>query len=128
MTAPCRQAGPQPISWPTRPILEQSMSRPLTVTIPHSLGRAAARKRVEDGIAQLRNSYAGQFTSLDENWNGDKFDCRLSVFKQTISGSVDIGDDAVTVAILLPIFLSMLADKVTTLIQQRGQVLLDHKG
>ncbi|MGJ4855757.1 polyhydroxyalkanoic acid system family protein [Labrys sp. La1] len=104
------------------------MSRPLTVTIPHTLGRAAARKRVEDGIAQLRNSYAGQFTSLEENWNSDRFDCRLSVFKQTISGSVDIGDDAVTVSILLPIFLSMLADKVTTLIQQRGQGLLEHKG
>ncbi|WP_454813952.1 polyhydroxyalkanoic acid system family protein [Labrys neptuniae] len=104
------------------------MSRPLTVTIPHTLGRAAARKRVEDGIAQLRNSYAGQFTSLEENWNGDRFDCRLSVFKQAISGSVDIGDDAVTVSILLPIFLSMLADKVTTLIQQRGQGLLEHKG
>jgi len=103
------------------------MSRPLTVTIPHSLGRAAARKRIEDGIAQLRDSYAGQFTALEETWNGDRFECRLSVFKQTVSGSVDIGDDTVTVSILLPIFLTMLAGKVTTLIQQRGQVLLEHK-
>ena len=79
------------------------MSRPLTVTIPHSLGRAAARKRIEDGIAQLRDNYAGQFTALEETWNGDRFECRLSVFKQTISGSVDVGDDTVTVSILLPI-------------------------
>lgn len=103
------------------------MSRPLTITIPHSLGRAAARKRIEDGIAQLRGTYAGQFTALEENWTEDRLDFRLSVLKQTVSGTVEIADSAVTVSVVLPIFLAMLAEKVKTVVQQRGQAMLEHK-
>lgn len=103
------------------------MSRPLTITIPHSLGRAAARKRVEDGIAQLRSTYAGQFTALEENWTEDRLDFSLSVLKQAISGSVEVADSTVTVSVVLPIFLAMLAEKVKAVVQQRGQVMLEHK-
>lgn len=104
------------------------MSRPLTVTIPHSLGRAAARQRIEDGITQLRTTYAGQFSALEETWTGDRLDFRLTVLKQAISGNVEVADTAVTVSVILPIFLAMLAEKVKTVVQQRGQLMLEHKG
>jgi len=42
------------------------MSHPLTVTIPHNLGRGVALTRVKDGMAQLRSSYAGQLTIIEE--------------------------------------------------------------
>jgi Putative polyhydroxyalkanoic acid system protein (PHA_gran_rgn) len=103
------------------------MSRPLTVTIPHNLGREAAHKRIQDGIAHLRSTYAGQFTVLDETWNGDKLDFRISALKQTVTGSIEIAETTVTVIVILPIFLAMLAEKAKALIQQRGQLMLERK-
>ncbi len=103
------------------------MSRPLTVTIPHSLGREAARRRIEDGISQLRSTYAGQFSVLDETWTHDRLDFRISALKQTVTGSIDVAETTVTVSVMLPVFLSMLAEKARAVIQQRGQLMLEKK-
>ena len=103
------------------------MSRPLTVTIPHNLGREVAHKRIQDGIAQLRSTYAGQFSVLDETWTDDKLDFRITDLKQTISGSIDVAETTVTVSVILPVFLSMLAEKAKSVIQQRGQLMLEKK-
>lgn len=35
------------------------MTKPVTVTIPHELGRAEARKRIEDGIGRLGHQFEG---------------------------------------------------------------------
>lgn len=103
------------------------MSRPLTVTIPHNLGREAAHRRIQDGVAQLRTTYAGQFTVLDETWTGDKLDFRISALKQTVTGSIDVAETTVTVSVMLPLFLSMLAEKAKAAIQHRGQLMLEKK-
>jgi putative polyhydroxyalkanoate system protein len=105
----------------------RTMSRPLTVTIPHNLGREAALKRIKDGVGQLRSTYAGQFTVLDETWKGDTLDFRISALKQTVSGSIEVAETAVTVSVILPIFLSMLAEKAKAVIQKRGQLMLEKK-
>ena len=103
------------------------MSRPLTVTIPHNLGREVALKRIKDGIVQLRSTYAGQLTVLDENWAGDKLDFRISALKQTVSGSIEVAETTVTVSVMLPLFLAMLAEKAKAAIQHRGQLMLEKK-
>ena len=103
------------------------MSRPLTVTIPHNLGRGVALTRVKDGIAQLRSSYAGQLSILEEAWSGDRLDFRLTALKQTVSGSIEVAETTVTVSVILPIFLSVLAEKAKALIQHRGQLMLEKK-
>ncbi len=103
------------------------MSRPLTVTIPHNLGREVALRRIQDGIAQIRDKYAGQFTVQNETWNGDKLDFSIMALRQTVSGSIEVAEASVTVSVILPLFLSMLAEKARTLIQQRGQLMLENK-
>jgi hypothetical protein len=103
------------------------MSRPLVVSIPHNLGREAALKRIRDGIGQIRTSYAAQMTVLEETWTGDRLDFSIMALKQTVSGSIDVAESTVTVSVMLPLFLSMLAEKAKGLIQQRGQLMLDKK-
>lgn len=103
------------------------MSRPLTVTIPHNLGRESALKRIKEGIVQLRSTYAGQFTVLEETWTADKLDFRISALKQTVSGSIDVAETTVTVSVMLPLLLSVLAEKAKSAIQHRGQLMLEKK-
>ncbi len=103
------------------------MSRPLTVTIPHNLGQEAALKRIRDGIAHLRTSYAGQFTVIEENWTDNKLDFSIVVLKQKVSGNIEVLPSTVVVSVLLPIFLTALAEKAKALIQQRAQLMLEKK-
>jgi|ERR1700748_1628200 putative polyhydroxyalkanoate system protein len=103
------------------------MSRPLVVSIPHNLGRETALKRIHDGIAQLRSRYAAQMTILDENWTGDRLDFRIMALRQTVSGSIEVAETTVTVSVVLPLFLSALAEKAKTLIQHRAQLMLEKK-
>lgn len=103
------------------------MPQPITVTIPHNLGRGVALMRVKDGIAQLRSGYAGQLSILEESWSGDRLDFRLTALKQTVSGSIEVAETTVTVSVILPIFLSVLAEKAKAMIQQRGQLMLEKK-
>ena len=64
---------------------------------------------------------------LEESWTGDKLDFRITALKQAISGSIEVTEQDVTVSVMLPMLLSMLAEKAKTLIQQRGQLMLEKK-
>jgi len=103
------------------------MSRPLVVTIPHNLGREAASRRIHDGIAQIRSRYAAHITVLEDNWTGDRLDFRFTALAQTVSGSIDVAETTVTVSVVLPLFLSVLAEKTKALIQEKGQLMLEKK-
>ena len=48
------------------------MSQPLIVSIPHSLGRQEAKRRLDSGISRLRPELAGLVSSLDYSWEGDR--------------------------------------------------------
>ena len=52
------------------------MSKPLTVTIPHSLGPAEARRRLDEGFARIAAQF-GQNAKLAKDWNGDRMVLRM---------------------------------------------------
>jgi len=103
------------------------MSKPITVTIPHELGRAEARRRIEDGFARFGNQFGGQASHLEKSWTGDKLNFAVNVMGQAISGSLDVMDAAVRIEVLLPGLLGMIAGKVKGRLQTEGQLLLEKK-
>jgi putative polyhydroxyalkanoate system protein len=103
------------------------MSKSITVTIPHQLGRAEARKRIDEGFADLSRHLGGAAGALDKQWAGDRLSFALTSMGQSISGYVAVADAAVTVEVLLPGFLAMIAGKVKGTLQKEGQLLLTKK-
>lgn len=103
------------------------MSKPISVTIPHQLGRAEARKRVDEGFADLSRHLGGAAGALDKRWEGDRLSFSLTSMGQSISGFVAVADAAVTIEVLLPGFLAMLAGKVQGTLRKEGQLLLTKK-
>ena len=104
------------------------MSTPIIVTLPHQLGRAEARRRLEGGFAKivhvLPGAGAGAYT---ERWEGDRFTFKLVAAGQTISGDMDVGDTAVTMRIELPGVLGLLAGALKGRLRKAGQLLLTKK-
>lgn len=100
------------------------MSKPISVTIPHQLGRAEARKRIDEGFADMSRHLGGAAGALEKRWTGDRLDFSLTSFGQSIAGHVDVADSLVTVEVILPGFLAMIAGKVQGTLRKEGQLLL----
>jgi len=103
------------------------MSKPISVSIPHQLGRAEARRRIDDGFADLSRHLGGAAGALEKRWEGDRLDFSLTSLGQSITGQVSVADAVVTVEVLLPGFLAMIAGKVQGTLQKEGQLLLTRK-
>jgi hypothetical protein len=102
------------------------MSRPVTVTIAHDLGVAEARRRVEAGFGDL-SRHLGGLGSVSRRWDGERLSFAFSMMGQAISGAVEVADRVVTIEVLLPTLLAMMADKLRGRLQQEGQLLLEKK-
>ena len=103
------------------------MAAPITVTIPHELGRAEARRRIDQGFADLSRHLGGAPGALEKRWEGDRLNFSLTSFGQAITGHVAVAEAAVIVEVVLPGFLAMIAGKVRGRLQKEGQLLLTRK-
>lgn len=102
------------------------MSRAITLTIPHDLGRAEARRRIDSGFGDLAR-HLGGLGAVTKSWEGDRLTFAFSTMGQAISGFIDVADQAVRLEVLLPGLLGMIASKVKGRLQKEGQLLLEKK-
>ncbi|HEY8574597.1 polyhydroxyalkanoic acid system family protein [Phenylobacterium sp.] len=103
------------------------MSKPITITIPHELGRAEARRRIDEGFGRFSQQFGGAMGALDKSWEGDKLRFSLQAMGQEVSGFVDVAETSVRLEVLLPNLLAMIAGKLKGRLQKEGQVLLEKK-
>jgi len=103
------------------------MSKAVTVSIPHELGRAEARRRIDEGFANFARHMGGMAGDLHKTWTGDRLTFALKALGQEISGEIEVADAAVKLELLLPNVLAMLAGKLKGRLKQEGQLLLEKK-
>jgi hypothetical protein len=103
------------------------MSKPVTVIIPHNLGREEALRRLQTGLATVSSRFAGHLIVGEERWSGDHLDFKVTALKQEVRGTIDVNPYDVTLAIELPWVLAMLAEKAKSLITRQGTLMLGKK-
>jgi Putative polyhydroxyalkanoic acid system protein (PHA_gran_rgn) len=103
------------------------MAPPLVVSLPHRLGRVEATRRLKDGLATLSSQFGAFFVIEEEIWSGDRLSFRIVALKQRASGSIQVTEDQVHVEVTLPWLLANFARRAQTLIEQRGQLMLEKK-
>jgi len=101
------------------------MSQPLTVSIPHRLGRLEARRRVDSGVGRLRPELNALLSGLDYHWEGDTLNFVASAMWQRITGRIEVLDDVVRVEIDLPWIMQLLRDTIAKQVHGRGAGLLE---
>lgn len=101
------------------------MGKPVSVTIPHTLGKAEAKRRLQSGFRHLHSSFGDKFSVLEEHWIGDhmRFDAKL--LGHAAQGTVDVGDDYVRLEVELPWVLAVLANKAKEMVREQGQLMLE---
>jgi hypothetical protein len=101
------------------------MPQPLIVSIPHRLGREEAKRRLDSGIGRLRPELSALVNTLDYHWEGDTLNFNASALWQTITGRLEVFEDAVRIEIDLPWLMQLLGDTITKQVRSRGIALLE---
>jgi putative polyhydroxyalkanoate system protein len=106
------------------------VARPVTVNIPHKLGKNEARQRIEEGFGRLRQQMTGGIVGMvtfQERWEGDRLHFEGSGLGQKMTGRLNVLPDSVRVELDLPEILAAMADLITGRVQKEGQKLLEKK-
>jgi hypothetical protein len=102
------------------------MSAPLIVSIPHSLGREEAMRRLKTGLTRAAASVP--VLSVDEErWEDNRMTFRVRALGQVAAGHLDVEESSVRLEVTLPWLLQRFAEAAQSAIQKRGQLLLTKK-
>jgi putative polyhydroxyalkanoic acid system protein len=99
------------------------MSAPLVVSIPHSLGREEAMRRLKTGLSRAATSVPVLKVD-EERWEDNRMIFRVRALGQAATGHVDVDEDHVKVEVTLPWLLQRFAEAAQTMIRDRGRLLL----
>jgi hypothetical protein len=101
------------------------MSQPLIVSIPHRLGREEAKRRLDSGVSRIGPELAGLVSTLDHSWEEDTLNFRAVAMWQTISGRIEVLDEAVRIEIDLPWMMRLIGDTIIKQVRGRGIAMLE---
>jgi hypothetical protein len=101
----------------------KAMAIPVTVDIPHKLGRAQARDRIDKGLAQIAGSVPGGVLT-SQHWVGDLLDFTIEAMGQRVATRLEVFDDRVHAVIDLPPLLALFAAKIQSKLKGTGTRLL----
>ncbi len=105
------------------------MSRPVTITISHELGKDEARTRVREGFEKLKGQMTGGLMfKFSEKWSSEDtltFDAKG--LGQNITGQIDIFPNHVRIEVVLPSLLATIAETITGKVEKQGRLMLEKK-
>lgn len=104
------------------------MAQPITITIPHQLGKAEARARITEGFDKLSSQVIGaHLANFQQGWDGDRLSFRAQTLGQTVAGRLDVNEKDIRIEVDLPALLAGLANKIAGKLKREGALLLDDK-
>jgi Putative polyhydroxyalkanoic acid system protein (PHA_gran_rgn) len=104
-----------------------SMRETISVMIPHRLGKDEALRRIKNGIAEARTTFASVLTVKEETWTGDTLAFRVSALMQETAGTIAVAENNVKLDVELPWLLAKLAKVIAPAIKKEGTLMLEKK-
>ena len=104
------------------------MSGPVTIDVPHQLGRAAAIERLRSRIGELAGHIPGGMATVNSSWPSDNvMALEVTTMGQTISARLEVEDTRVRVELVLPMMLSFFSGMISAAVREGGEKLLEDK-
>ena len=102
------------------------MSNPITVDLPHKLGREEARRRIERNVGKLSSHIPGG-AQVGSRWTGDRVDLDIKAMGQQVAAQIDVQETIVRLTVTLPPSLAFFRGMVEPLIRSQGASMLEDK-
>ena len=90
------------------------------VSVPHDLGQATARARVETFLEAVQRDYAEHVRNVTGEWEEDRLSFRFVTSGLNITGTLAVEDTAVEVSGPLPLVAALFRGKIEQ--QIRGEL------
>ena len=99
------------------------MTQPITLDIPHKLGKAGVRARLDGGVSRLGEKIPGGAT-VQHRWDGDTLYFTVNAMGQAVESTATVFDGHVHAVVNLSGFLAMLAGPIKAAIEAEAPKLL----
>ena len=103
------------------------MGTPVTISVPHRLGREEAVRRLKSGLSRMANNLGGVIKIEQEVWSGDRLTFQMQGLGQSAAGTIDVRDDSLLIAVTLPWLLAKIADQFMPKLKREATLLLEKK-
>jgi hypothetical protein len=103
------------------------MSKPLVVSISHSLGREEAVRRLKSGLRSVPATFHHVLMVQEQIWTRHDLQFRVKALGQEASGTIEVADDYVRLTLTLPWLLAQLTERLQPLLRHEGRVMLEKK-
>ncbi len=101
------------------------MAHPLSITLPHSLGKEEATRRMRDRIGELPGHIPGGIAAVEHRWTApDRLALDVAALGAQVSTIAEVSDTAVDLHIALPPLLQPFRAAIEMAVKARGGRLL----
>jgi putative polyhydroxyalkanoate system protein len=102
------------------------MNQPISVDLPHKLGRDEARRRIANNVHKLTDHIPGGAAHSHSSWAGDELTLNISAMGQSVEARILVEEAQVRVRVMLPMLLGMFAQPIEAMLRKKGgDVLLE---
>ena len=99
------------------------MSTPITMNLPHTLGKDGARDRVNAKIGKLASHILGG-ADVQHRWEGDTMHFTVAAMGQQVGSRLTVFADHLHCEIDLPGMLALFAGPIRAAVEREGPKLL----
>ena len=92
--------------------------------IPHTLGHAEARRRIEQGLPKLESKIPGGGQVTSEWPADDRLMLTIIAMGQTVKADMNIADDSLRGTVAIPMRLSMMAGPIGDFVKTSAEKML----
>jgi hypothetical protein len=103
------------------------MAAPISIDLPHSLGAAEAKRRLQSRIGELRDHIPGGAAEVESRWAGDRMNLKVTALGQEVISNIDVMEKIVRLELVLPPMLAFFGKQIEALIRHKGPELLEDK-
>ncbi|HYD14167.1 MAG TPA: polyhydroxyalkanoic acid system family protein [Allosphingosinicella sp.] len=102
------------------------MSQPISVDVPHNLGAAEARRRIQANLHKLEGKLPAGAT-VTPAWEGERLRLDVAMLGQQVQANLEVFDTRVTITVLLPPALAFFGEAIRAGLRQSGAALLEDR-
>jgi hypothetical protein len=103
------------------------MSTPVTISVPHRLGKAEAVRRLQPGLARMRGNLSALIAIEQEVWTGDTLRFQMRGLGQTAAGTIEVLEDSLRIEVTLPWLLARLSERLLPALRREATLLLEKR-
>jgi len=103
------------------------MNAPLTVSVPHRLGKEEAVRRLKGGMSHMASKLGALVTIEQEVWSGDTLTFRMRGFGQSAAGTIAVFEDSIRIDVMLPWLLAKVGERLLPALKKETTLLLEKK-